>query len=1264
MAAPSGSGDPRVNERNDALPTTTDPTSSVSDTELLRSLNQLSLSTQDSRSPSRASSTSPNPKVRALSRLDQLTIGSSPSPHLRNSSPRSPVPRSLHGSHSQSPSRSATPTLVRKSSATSLHSANGIASSRAPSRRSSSTLLSPAAARSPANGNPHSAVEFEVRPSKTEGSVARDHFMKELEAHHISDSAPKSDTLVILQDACYKHRYQRPFAGKGNLSTIVERPERLQAVYTGVAMAYVRLGERHQEGKIQITPDLDPTTLRVPFDIRKTDRRMSLHSPAVTNVHGAKWMEELAVLCGSAKSKLDAGTLELQRPDMDRGVGAKAPDPFHKGDLYLSPESLTAFEGALGATCEAVDAVFSDSPTKRAFVAVRPPGHHCDAHWPHGFCWLNNVQVGIMHGFMNHGLTHAAIIDFDLHHGDGSQDITWDHNHRKHWVKGNNAPWKKGSIGYFSLHDIQSFPCEDGDPEAVKKASLCIEDAFSQTIWNVHLQQWKDHADFWYQYRTRIMIVLEKARAFLRRETESHRAAGQEPKAAIFFSAGFDASEYESPGMQRHKVNVPTEFYARISRDVVRMSFEDGLSVDGRIVSCLEGGYSDRALYSGVLAHLSGLAGGDVRDTASGLSRSGSRRVSLSASPLSRRSTLSSSDSDARSKTPGFPYESSWWTTSELDRLDASRTAPFVQPRQVRDITPPTYCSPTQASNAKVSDLAKVRRSMSGLSNPSATQVITRAPSPPPPAVYWPTATVELSRLLIPSNAHVASISWEELKAEEVRIKKQYKEEARIKKEQKEQEEREKLIASGIPSEALNEATGVPSIRKSGRERKPVSYVEPEDPNKNRRRTVAGAAVLATEKATARGIVTSTDTKHSRQPSRRLSASSALSTVVSDAVAPPLATSPLPTMDPLDRSGTAQSVRPDSSLSVRTTTGALPVPKTRPTATRKDSTKAAAPNAKKTRVVAPKTSTANPKAKGKGSTVTGRASARSSKPSSPVRAHVDDTSARISTGEPSMASSTASPDSGNDLAGITNGMKKIKINVITKEMKEAREKVAKERSSASTTPIIEESKPFPATPKVEEHDLNAAPLPAERHYPRLDKSVVTTSSAPDQPQLSDPSTPSRENIVLSHQQTPIMAAPSTPAPMMPTGNTTEESHIFIPYQPEGATPHAIPQTAPTKWVTPNTIDTPAPFRGHNFTATSAIPFSPSKPYHAGSAIGKFSATPARQAPINRFVSEPAPAKVESSTDLGSGREMSTESSATEQTWNTAMENPGIPEQST
>ena len=105
---------------------------------------------------------------------------------------------------------------------------------------------------------------------------------------------------------------------------------------------------------------------------------------------------------------------------------------------------------------------------------------------------------------------------------------------------------------------------------------------------------------------------VEKARIFLRHHTQRLRGIvnGPKPKGAIFISAGFDASEHEGAGMQRHSVNVPSEFYARFTRDIVQLAQEEGTGVDGRVISVLEGGYSDKALISGVLSHVSGLCHG------------------------------------------------------------------------------------------------------------------------------------------------------------------------------------------------------------------------------------------------------------------------------------------------------------------------------------------------------------------------------------------------------------------------------------------------------------------------------------------------------------------------------------------------------------------------------------------------------------------------------------------------------------------------------
>ena len=488
-------------------------------------------------------------------------------------------------------------------------------------------------------------------------------------------------------------------------------------------------------------------------------------SQAVTNVHGTKWMEELKIMCQQAESKMALGGKELQRPEMARGPDHPGPERLHEGDLYLCSESLDAMEGALGAVCEAVDTVFGAGP-RRAFVGVRPPGHHCSASYPSGFCWVNNVHVGIMHAALSHGLTHAAIIDFDLHHGDGSQDITWKHNSRFATGTKNTPAWKRTSIGYFSIHDINSYPCEMGDEEKVKNASLCIDNAHGQTIWNVHLQSWKTEQDFWELYESKYLVILEKTRDYLKTQAQRLKAANLAPKAAIFFSAGFDASEWESAGMQRHQVNVPTEFYARLTRDVVKLAAEDGLFVDGRVISVLEGGYSDRALCSGVFSHLSGLVGdqprAEIKQEANGLAyEMGQKMGVIPDEKAVEPDHLPSSCTHQN-------YDPSWWSSAELDRLEGEAMKPLAPPKQPRKSTPQTYSSPTQSSTARTLEPVKIRRSLSGLATAAKAA---RPPSPPPPEVSWMTAAHELSKLLIPEHRSTESCTAEELNAEASRIR-------------------------------------------------------------------------------------------------------------------------------------------------------------------------------------------------------------------------------------------------------------------------------------------------------------------------------------------------------------------------------------------------------------------------------------------------------------------------------------------------------------
>ncbi|KAI0889207.1 Arginase/deacetylase [Annulohypoxylon maeteangense] len=1121
------------------------------DTELVQSLNKLSLSTSPLNSSTRRLSTSPNSNATP----QQPARLSSVSPSTRTSS-RSPLHRSTsNGLMTQS--RSSTPSLLRKSSMNSLHSANGITPSRAPSRRgSAANLLSPS----------QSKLIMEEKLPPTAAQVASGYLQKELGLLHGSTVEQNpSDTVVILHDACYGHRYSRPIGVRANINDIVERPERIQASVLGLSMAYIRLGERHCDGKYPIHPHLDPQSLpSVPFHIRKTQRILSLTSTTVTNVHGTRWMDELKLMCGSAEQNLALKETEVRRPEINRGDDGP-PQEFHKGDLYLCSESQNAIEGALGSVCEAVDEVFNNSSHKRAFVAVRPPGHHCSASYPSGFCWVNNVHVGIMHAFQNHGMTHAAIIDFDLHHGDGSQSITWDHNKRREALKGNAALWKKTAIGYFSLHDINSFPCENGDENIIKNASVCIENAYGQSIWNVHLQEWKTLEEFWQLYRSRYSILFDKMRVFFRTHAERLRGSLQTSKAAIFISGGFDASEWEGAGMQRHKVNVPTEFYARFTRDLVRLASEEGLDIDGRIVSVLEGGYSDRALYSGVFSHLSGLAGNEPLPPKNEIPAGLSHEMSSMIGSVSRRNTLNGNE--LKLKIPGFPYDPNWWSASELDLLDATMTEQPLEllPRKPRSFTPGNYSSPTQASSARAIDPTKVRRTVSGLSS-STPAVINRPPSPPPPDVPWNVAAHELSKLLIPNDRQINSFKPEELRTAPTKVKR----------------ERQSLADNNQTND--DTASVVGGTRKSLRERKPVSYAELND-SVSRRRTVGGPTGLATEKAFARGI----PNKAVSGPVQPLNGASLLAANGTNGGMP--------------RPSTSQSIRPESSMSVRSQAPTLNVKKTRPGAPRKESSRAP----RKPRAAATTTEGA------------------------PLHAQEPVPSAEMPPPPAPADNDPIEPPPGElsspETVIIRRNANKHLIRVLNAEQREARRRAEAERARtmSSQSQIQTQVPPQPQPQPVASENGLVAMLAAQFGAARNNDSSPngrtgsgSSSSLPMETSDNDlPPLPevNRSNSTgasttfapVRYNQSPLTSS----SPVQPAPGPARQTSNFIHYQPDGPPPTTVPMSHPVQILEPNTDvpvqrgrtlqpgfgaasapATPARHGGHQFTATSDIPFSP------------------------------------------------------------------------
>ncbi|GAV55141.1 hypothetical protein ZYGR_0AS04650 [Zygosaccharomyces rouxii] len=403
-------------------------------------------------------------------------------------------------------------------------------------------------------------------------------------ASQIPESAK---AVVVLSPYSLEHSFGRGWVSKSYLKTIVERPERLLASSLGISAA------------ITMYPAL--------YTLKSSDKKKSsILSPHVLKVHGKDWPPELLRLCKGADAKLAAQEVEV-------------PDSWNAGDIYLSSKTVEALQGSIGALETAVDSIFegpsAEHVSNRAFVAIRPPGHHCHVATPSGFCLLNNAHVAIEYAKDRFGVTHAAVLDFDLHHGDGTQDICWKRAGFRPDEEDEDSPGydsfgKKFAdyprVGYFSMHDINSFPTESGyaTKENVKNASTCIMNAHDVNIWNVHLSPWETEEDFAKLYHTKYRSLFVKADEFFKQGKIEMGAQNKPFKGLVVISAGFDASEFEQTSMQRHGMNVPTSFYTTFTKDALRLA---QMHCHGKVLSIMEGGYSDKAITSGVFAHLIGL---------------------------------------------------------------------------------------------------------------------------------------------------------------------------------------------------------------------------------------------------------------------------------------------------------------------------------------------------------------------------------------------------------------------------------------------------------------------------------------------------------------------------------------------------------------------------------------------------------------------------------------------------------------------------------
>ena len=222
------------------------------------------------------------------------------------------------------------------------------------------------------------------------------------------------------------------------------------------------------------------------------------------------------------------------------------------GDTILSPGSAEAALRAAGALCAAVDAVMKGD-ARNAFCAVRPPGHHAEPDTAMGFCLFNNVAIGALHARAAHGLTRIAVVDFDVHHGNGTQ-----------------AAFEQDADLFFaSSHQSPLYP---GSGSVVERGV--------GNIFNAPLPPGSGSEEFRKAWAERLLPAL---RAF-------------KPE-FILISAGFDAHEDDPLA----NLNLTDEDYAWITREIMGIADD---CCGGRVVSTLEGGYDLEALARSVSAHV------------------------------------------------------------------------------------------------------------------------------------------------------------------------------------------------------------------------------------------------------------------------------------------------------------------------------------------------------------------------------------------------------------------------------------------------------------------------------------------------------------------------------------------------------------------------------------------------------------------------------------------------------------------------------------
>ncbi|MDR9394498.1 MAG: histone deacetylase family protein [Roseovarius sp.] len=279
----------------------------------------------------------------------------------------------------------------------------------------------------------------------------------------------------------------------------------------------------------------------------------------------ARLRHVLSALDGKALTRIDAplaedADLRLAHPQayIDR-ITAAAPEhdlAQLDSDTWMSPGSVAAARRGAGGALSAVDMVLAGEAAN-AFVATRPPGHHAETQTPMGFCLFGNAALAAKHALERHALSRVAVVDFDVHHGNGTQDLLW----------------SEARALFVSSHQMPLWP---GTGAAEERGG-------HDNVLNLPLAPGTDGAAFRAAYAAQVLPALDAFAPEL-----------------LIVSAGFDAHRDDPlAGLELQEAD-----FVWVTEALCALAARH---CGGRLVSCLEGGYDLDALARSAAAHVDAL---------------------------------------------------------------------------------------------------------------------------------------------------------------------------------------------------------------------------------------------------------------------------------------------------------------------------------------------------------------------------------------------------------------------------------------------------------------------------------------------------------------------------------------------------------------------------------------------------------------------------------------------------------------------------------